>query len=356
MQLEELGWNSFFAESFAPHAAQGYGVGRVFLQHNKVYLLQTGEGEVWGEVTGKLRHEARGERGVLPAIGDWVVIRELKEEGKATIHDVLPRRSKFSRKVAGTRTDEQVVAANVETILLIVGLDNDFNLRRIERYLIVVWESGARPVIVLNKADLCTDAAERAREVEAIAPDVPVLLMSAKKDEGWRQLLSFAGAGQTIALLGSSGVGKSTIVNRLLGEDSQRTQAVREGDDRGKHTTTHREILMLPTGGLVIDTPGMRELQLLVSDRGVRDAFEDVESLAGKCRFGDCRHADEPGCAIKEALTSGTLDAERYGNYQKVHAEMDELAARQNYRTSPMDKEGRRRKLPYPARKPVKNR
>lgn len=356
MRLEELGWNDFFAESFAPYARQGYGVGRVFLQHNKVYLLRTGEGEVWGEGTGRLRHLARGGREALPAVGDWVVIRELREEAKATIHDVLPRKSKFSRKVAGSRTDEQVVAANVDTILLVVGLDNDFNLRRMERYLIVVWESGARPVIVLNKADLCADAAERAREVEAIAPDVPVLLMSAKKDEGWRQLLSFAGAGQTLALLGSSGVGKSTIVNRLLGEEAQRTQAVREGDDRGKHTTTHREILILPTGGLVIDTPGMRELQLLVSDRGVRDAFEDVEALIGECRFSDCRHADEPGCAIKEALGAGTLDAERYGNYQKVHAEMDELAARQNYRTSPVDKEQRRRKLPYPARKPVKNR
>jgi len=351
LNLEELGWQLFFAENFAPYAREGYSVGRVFLQHNRIYLLRTAEGEVWGEVTGRMRYEARG-RENLPAVGDWVVIRELKEEGKATIHDILPRKSKFSRKVAGSRTEEQVVAANIDTLFLVTGLDNDFNLRRIERYLIMAWESGARPVIILNKADVCGEIApQHAREVKGIASDVPVLLMSAKCDEGWQSLLPFVGPGQTVSLIGSSGVGKSTIVNRLLGSEAQRTQAVRGGDDRGKHTTTHRELIMLPSGGLIIDTPGMRELQLLVSDKGIRDAFEDIENLIERCRFGDCRHADEPGCAIKEALTGGTLDPERFRNYEKMGQEMAELAAKQSLRTSPLEKE-RRRKIPYPAKKP----
>ncbi len=354
MSLVELGWNDFFAEGFAPYAREGYGVGRVFLQHNKIYLLRTADGEVWGEISGRLRHEARGSAD-LPAVGDWVAIRERKEEGKATIHYVLPRKSKFSRKAAGRETDEQVVAANVDTVLLVVGLDNDFNLRRLERYLITAWESGAQPVVILNKADLCPEVEARQSEVTAIAPDVPVVLMSAKRDEGWQALSQYTVAGRTVALLGSSGVGKSTIVNRLLGTEAQRTQQVREHDERGKHTTTHRELFILPDGGLVIDTPGMRELQLLVSDRGLRDAFEDIEAFAAQCRFSDCRHQGEPGCAIKRALESGALDPERYANHEKMQQEMTELAAKQQLRTSPLEKEKRRRS-PYPPKHPRKSR
>ncbi len=328
MKRETLGWNEVFAANFEPHAAQGLLPGRVFLQHNKVYLAQTDGGEVWAEVTGRLRYHAQGGDD-LPAVGDWVAMRAPKADGNYRIHAVLPRKSKFSRKAAGTRTEEQVVAANIDTVFLVSGLDNDFNPRRIERYLIMAWESGAEPVIILNKADAVEDVAERIAEVERVAPGVPVLLMSAKRSEGIEALLPFIGEGRTVALLGSSGVGKSTIINRLLGREAQRTGEVREGDDRGQHTTTHRELIVLPSGGLVMDTPGMRELQLLVSDRGLRDTFDDIETLIAQCRYGDCRHADEPGCAVRAALDDGTLDASRFESRRKMEKEMNEMASKQ---------------------------
>jgi ribosome biogenesis GTPase len=337
LTLEDYGWNDFFAESFAPHAAEGDEPGRVFLQHNKIYMLYTEAGETAAEVTGRMVYHAQG-REDLPAVGDWVAIRRSAEGKRTTIRERLPRRSKFSRKVAGSRTEEQIVAANVDTIFLVSGLDHDFNLRRIERYLIMAWESGAEPVILLNKADLSEEAAERKREVEAIATDVPVLLMSARAHEGIEQLQRFIGRGRTVALMGSSGVGKSTIVNRLLGDESQRTQEVRVGDDRGKHTTTHRELIQLPGGGLIMDTPGMRELQLLVSERGIRETFDDIAEIASRCRFGDCRHADEPDCAIREALADQSLDAERYANYRKMEAEMRQVAIKQDERAAREEK------------------
>ncbi len=337
LNLRAFGWNEFFETNFAPYAREGFGVGRVFLQHNKIYLLYTESGETSAEVTGKLAHQAQG-REDFPAVGDWVVIRDSVEERKAAIHVVLPRRSKFSRKVAGSKTEEQIVAANIDTVFLVNGLDNDFNVRRIERYLIMAHESGARPVIILNKADLCAGLDVKLREVAEVAPDVQVIMMSARKDEGVEQLTPFTGVGQTVALMGSSGVGKSTIVNRLLGKNAQRTQEVRTGDERGKHTTTHRELIILPTGGLIMDTPGMRELQLLVSDRGLRETFEDIETLTRHCRFSNCRHADEPDCAIKEALQDGTLSAERYESYQKMQGEMKQVALKQDQRAAQLEK------------------
>lgn len=338
MNLERFGWDEFFAESFAPLARQGFEPARVFLQHNKIYMLYTGRGELPAEAAGRLRHEAAGPED-LPAVGDWVAIRVRPDERKATIHEILPRRSKFSRKAAGGRDEEQVVAANVDTLFLVSGLDSDFNPRRIERYLTMARESGARAVVVLNKADVAEDLGRKVEEVRAVALDVPVLLMSARQGEGVEQLLPYAGPGQTVSLVGSSGVGKSTIINKLLGAERQKTGEVRAGDERGKHTTTHRELLPLPTGGLIIDTPGMRELQLLVRDRGLRDTFEDVEELSSRCYFSDCRHQSEPGCAVREALGSGALDAERYDNYRKMQREMEELAARQDRRLAETRKE-----------------
>ena len=328
--LEQYGWNDFFAEGFAPYAAEGYGVGRVLLQHNKIYVLYTEGGETEAEVTGRLRHEAAGPH-ELPAVGDWVATRARGTDGTLMIHAVLPRRSKFSRKMPWSWADEQVVAANVDTVFLVAGLDGDYNPRRIERYLIMAWESGARPVVVLNKADLDpAGAVARAAEVEKVAPGVSVVLLSAKHDEQLAQLAPFVGPGRTVALMGSSGAGKSTIVNRLAGADVQRTAEVRLADSRGRHTTTHRQLILLPGGGLVIDTPGMRELQLLVSERGMRETFEEIETLAAQCRFTDCRHEEEPGCAVREALASGALDAERYQNYGKMQREMEATAARQD--------------------------
>ncbi|HEX7174496.1 MAG TPA: ribosome small subunit-dependent GTPase A [Pyrinomonadaceae bacterium] len=338
MQLEKYGWNDFFVEGFAPYAAEGYGVGRILLQHNKIYVLYTEDGEMEAEVTGRLRHEAAGPH-ELPAVGDWVATRERGTDGTLMIHAVLPRSSKFSRKVSGSRTDEQVVAANVDTVFLVAGLDGDYNPRRIERYLIMAWESGARPIVVLNKSDLDpAGAAERAVEVEAVAPGVAIVLLSAKHDEQLAQLAPFVGPGRTVALMGSSGVGKSTIVNRLAGSDVQRTAEVRVGDSRGRHTTTHRQLILLPGGGLVIDTPGMRELQLLVSERGMRETFEEIETLAAQCRFTDCRHAEERDCVVRAALADGTLDAERYANYQKMLGEMRHTAVRQDQRAAQEEK------------------
>ena len=335
--LETYGWDDFFAKSFAPYEAEGFEAGRVFLQHNRIYMLYTAAGETQAEVTGRLRFNARGAED-FPAVGDWVAIRRTAGEAKAKIHEVLPRRSKFSRKAAGRETEEQIVAANVDTVFLVMGLDNDYNPRRAERYLIMAWESGAQPVVVLNKADLVEDAEELRGEIEAIAPGAPVHFLSAKRGEGVEQLMPYLTRGRTVALMGSSGVGKSTIVNRLLGEEVQRTQDVRLGDERGRHTTTHRELFMLDGGGLVLDTPGMRELQLLVSERGLRETFEDIEAIAGECRFGDCSHVSEPGCAIRAALESGALDAERYANYRKMGAEMRHTATLQDQRKSQEEK------------------
>ena len=329
MNLEEIGWDSFFAGHFEPYARQGLAPGRVVLQHNRVYELYTEAGEASAEIAGRLKYLAAGSRD-LPAVGDWVALRMLAgERGKAVIEDVLPRRSKFSRRAAGRETEEQVVAANVDTLFLVMGLDHDYNLRRVERYLIMARESGARAVVVLNKADVVEDAAEKVREVERVALGVPVYLLSAKQGLGLEQLAPYTGPGQTVSLVGSSGVGKSTIINRLLGRERQRTGEVRAGDDRGRHTTTHRELMMLPTGGLIIDTPGMRELQLLVADRSLQETFEEIEELGAQCRFRDCGHAAEPGCAVREALGRGELDAARYANYRKMQQEMAELDARE---------------------------
>lgn len=339
LKLEDYGWNDFFAAHFAPYARQGLAAGRVFLQHNKIYMLYTEEGEMPAEVAGRLLYEAVG-REELPAVGDWVAMRVRRETGKpkATIQGVLPRRSKFSRKAAGRETEEQVVAANVDTLFLVVGLDNDFNLRRIERYLIMANESGAQAVVILNKADVVADAEEKAAEVRRVALGVSVHLMSARESEGLEAILPYVRKGQTVSLMGSSGVGKSTITNKLLGREVQKTQEVRASDERGRHTTTHRELILLPTGGLIIDTPGMRELQLLVRDQGLRDTFEDIEALARQCYFGNCSHTDEPACAVKEALETGALDAERFRNYRKMQEEMRELEARQTRRAEAVEK------------------
>jgi ribosome biogenesis GTPase len=323
--LETYGWDGFFAEAFAPLAAEGFEAGRVFLQHNRALMLYTAAGELQAETTGRLRFHARGAED-LPAVGDWVAFRRVSEEEKAKIHEILPRRSKFSRRAAGSETAEQIVAANVDTVFLVTGLDHDYNPRRVERYLIMAWESGADPVVVLNKADLVEEVEERRREIELVAPGVPVLALSAKRGVGVEQLMPYVGRGRTVALMGSSGTGKSTITNRLLGAEVQRTQEVRVADARGRHTTTHRELFVLPGGGLVLDTPGMRELQLLVSERGLRETFEEIEGAAAECRFTDCRHEGEPGCAVRAALEEGRLDPERYQNYRKMQAEMRHAA------------------------------
>lgn len=327
----DIGWNEALERSFQQYKALGYSVGRVFLEHKHMYRLYTEHGELLAEITGKMRHQATG-RSAYPAVGDWVVIEPRLSEGKASIHAILPQFSKFSRKVAGLTTEEQIVATNINTVFLVNALNNDFNIRRIERYLIMAWESGANPVIVLSKADLCDDVESKVAQVEAVAIGVSIHVISATNQEGIDELQPYLGTGQTVALLGSSGVGKSTLVNTFLGKDAFAVQAVREGDDRGRHTTTHRELVLLPQGGAIIDTPGMRELSLWESESGIADTFGDIEALAQQCFFRDCTHTTEPQCAVNAALVEGTLDQARYKNYSKLQRELAYLERKENIR------------------------
>ncbi len=330
MDLNLLGWNSSFKESFQPFLKRGYSAGRISEEHKHLYHVLTECGELLAKVSGKLLHDSKS-RGELPAVGDWVAISARPAEGTATIHAILPRLSKFTRKIAGKTIEEQVIAANINTIFLVNGLDNDFNLRRIERYLTLAWESGANPVIVLNKADLCDDIAQKVALAETVALGVPVHVVSAVTGQGLEELPAYLSSGVTVAFLGSSGTGKSTLINALFGEAVQDVGEVRQGDNRGRHTTTFRKLIVLPSGGIVIDTPGLRELQLWGSDEGLNGAFSDIELLAEHCRFADCRHENEPGCAVRQALEEGAIDIKRYESYLKLQSELTYLADKKEY-------------------------
>ncbi len=329
--LHELGWNDHFAAAYAEYAGPDVLPGRVALEHNHVYRVITEDGERLAEATGRLKHLAQG-RSELPAVGDWVALRIDEAGDRVSIRAVLPRLGKFSRKSAGDWTEEQVVAANIDTVFLVSGLDGDFNPRRIERYLLLAQQSEARPVVILNKTDLADDVPEALAIIREIAPDVTVHAISAADGQGFDALRPYLGVGQTVALLGSSGAGKSTIVNRLLGERVLPTRAVRESDSRGRHASVHRQMIALPGGGLVIDTPGMRELQLWGVDQGLSGSFDDVVALGAACRFRDCRHRNEPGCAVKAAVEAGTLDAARYDNFSKLQNEQEAHERRVNER------------------------
>ncbi len=303
-------------------------------------MVISAQGERWAEPSGRLRHAAQS-RADLPAVGDWLAIAPRSGEVAATILAVLPRRSRFSRKAAGGAADEQVIAANIDLVFLVAGLDGDFNPRRLERYLACAYDSGASPVIVLNKSDLCADPDAALQEVRSIATGVPVHAVSAAQGLGIDDLKRHLAAGKTAVVLGSSGVGKSTLINALLGEDRQQTGLTNQhhGQFHGHHTTTHRELILLPAGGLLVDTPGLRELALWTTDdRHLGDAFDDIERLSRSCRFRDCSHGSEPGCAVRDALRSGVLDPARFENYLKLQREQHYLEARQDKRLQQADR------------------
>lgn len=317
MTLRDLGWGAHFADAFRPYHDQGLVPARVAVQHRGAYDLLSEAGELRAALAGRLVREQ-----TFAAVGDWVAVAP--REG--TIHGVLPRRTAFSRKEAWVRPAEQIVAANVDTVLLVTALGRDLNPRRLERYLVAGWESGAAPAIVLTKTDLDPEGVPAAlAEAEAVAFGVPVHPVSAVTGEGMEELGGYLGPGRTVALLGSSGVGKSTLVNRLFGRELLATAEVR-ADERGRHATTRRELVPVPGGGLLLDTPGMRELQLWEPEGGLDGGFPDVAALAERCRFSDCAHEREPGCAVRAALAGGSLAPERFAGYRKLERELRALA------------------------------
>lgn len=312
INLEELGWDSYFREHFRLLKVPGSVPARVVSEQKRSYQVFRQDGELSVEVSGRMRYLTQTVD-QYPAIGDWVVVRPQAYGLKGVIQAILPRKSKFSRKTAGARTEEQVVAANVDTVFVVSGLDGgrNLNLRRIERYLTLAWNSGVVPVIVLNKIDLCPDVDGCLRDVVPVASGVAVHPVSATGRVGLDGLRGYLARGKTAAFLGSSGVGKSALINALLGVARQEVGQVRQSDRRGRHTTSRRELILLPGGGAVIDTPGMREIQMWTDEDNHQNAFDDIEKLAGQCRFADCQHLTEPACAVRAAIESGELDVAR---------------------------------------------
>ena len=337
MKLIDLGWNPFFDSHFKPNQKKGLSVMRIIRENREKYIAYSEQGEFKCEVTGKFRFEAYS-KGNFPTVGDWVVASPRPHEGKASIDALLPRKSVFLRKVAGNITEEQVVAANIDIVFIVCGLDLNFNLRRIERYLSITWESGAVPIILLNKSDLCPEAEARKNEVKSIALGVDIYTISAFQKIGLDILYKYIQRGKTAAFLGSSGVGKSTIINSLFGTERLKVNEVSELGSRGRHTTSFRELMLLPNGGMVIDTPGMRELQVWGDEKGLKQVFADLEELASKCQFRDCSHQKEPGCAVQEGLSNGSLDPGRLKNFLKLKKEFEYLADRQAMKASAIEK------------------
>ena len=320
VHLSALGWNSYFQEHWQSIAQPGWEPARVAEQQKESYRVVGEAGEMTAEVTGRFRHTAQ-DISAFPSVGDWVAVSS--QAGHGLIRAVLPRRTRLSRKVAGLRTEEQILVANVDAVLAVTSLNQDLSARRLERYFSAIWESGAQPVLILNKADLCPNPQQIAAEIAAVVLGVAIHVVSAATGEGFDNLSSYTGMGNTVVLVGSSGVGKSTIINRLMNSQVQTTRDIRSSDGTGRHATTYRRLFMLPSGGILIDTPGIRELQLWDSSEGLDDTFEDIRHLATECRFRDCQHETEPGCAVRNSI-----DASRLESYRKLKRELQHLDRR----------------------------
>jgi len=329
--LQRLGWNASFEEEFAEFRAQGYEPARVAVEDKHQYMVLTTDAELAGIVAGKLLHNSASHAD-LPKVGDWVAVSVLPNEAKAVIHHVLRRRTRLSRKVPGRETEEQVLVTNIEVAFVVQALDGSFNARRMQRHLVTVYESGAKPVVVLNKVDLCDKAVEALEEAQQAAGDTPVIEVSARTGQGIDQLNEFIRPGLTVVFIGSSGVGKSSLINRLYGEEIQPTLEVRESDSKGRHATTWREMILLPNGGLVIDTPGTREFHMWLAEDGIQEAFGEIEELATQCHFRDCQHTVEKRCAVRAAVETEQLSRERYENYLKLRQEVARLEQAQTQR------------------------
>ena len=320
-----------FTEVFSNIVPQDNGLetARVLSQEKGFYRIITDKGEKMAEISGKFRFQTTVSS-EYPAVGDFVFVNWNESGDSAIIESLLPRKSAFVRKAAGEPQKEQVVAANIDTVFLCMALNNDFNLRRLERYISIAWDSGAMPVVVLTKSDLCDDLDNKLSEISSVAIGVDVLVTTSVEENGYKELLPFISEGKIVAFIGSSGVGKSTLINRLLGQEYLKTNGLRN-DDKGRHTTTRRELFLLPSGGMVIDTPGMRELGMWDNDTGIERTFADIEELAAQCKFRNCTHTSEPGCAIRRALELGELQTDRWQSYQKLKAENDYMEDKESY-------------------------
>lgn len=324
MPLEDWGWDEAWAAAFAAEPGRGLLPARIVDERRGLFGVVAADGDWKARLPGALRHRA-AERADLPAVGDWTAIEPVGRERTALVRRVLPRRTKLSRKAAGEGMLEQVIAANLDAVFVTTAMNKDFNARRLERFLAVCRESGAAPVLLLNKLDQCADPAPYLEEARAVAAGAPVLPLSAKTGVGIAALAEWIRPGRTVGFVGSSGVGKSTLVNFLRGSELIPTKETRARDEHGRHTTTHRQLFLLPGGGVLLDTPGMREMQPWEADSGIAKAFDEIEALAASCRFKDCGHDTEPGCAVKAGVESGAVLAARLASWRKLR---EEAAAR----------------------------